>query len=236
MRTGGRRARKKEKTGDDDGDEGEPRTHTQHVGLGIQLRMPIADSDEPEDKGASSVAGPDAVDTEPEEHPANLQVEALLADKQALEKQLDEAEEQIGILRNQNTALQNEIEDLQAIPAAPEGSLSEFQTAIDKWRDAFETQKDIAAKLQNENASLRAGVATVPTGGPQTLAQMFNRAVDTLSLLDGMLGEGPDCWPEKIKARDRNRQINEVHHFLARLRGFRDVIELHSGVSEEEQP
>jgi len=37
-------------------------------------------------------------------------------------------------------------------------------------------------------------------------------------------------------SRDRNKQINEVHHFLARLRGFRDLIELHSGVSEEGQP
>jgi hypothetical protein len=66
---------------------------------------------------------------------------------------------------------------------------------------------------------------------------MFNRAVDALALLDGVLNkEGPDPWPKKISSRDRNRQINEVRHFLSRLRGFRDVIELHSGESEEVQP
>jgi len=56
-----------------------------------------------------------------------------------------------------------------------------------------------------------------------------------LALLDGALSEGPDRWPKKVSAKSRNQQINEVHSFLARLRGFRDVIELHSGESEEEQ-
>jgi hypothetical protein len=172
------------------------------------------------------VAEPDAVEPvarSVEEHHANLQVEAL---RSANEK-----------LTQDRRALQDKIERLQAGTAEPGGTLSEFQAAIKKWEDTVETQKGIIAKLQNENASLRAGVDAAPVVGtePQSLADLFNRVVDMLALLDSALSEGPDRWPKKVSARSRNQQINEVHSFLTRLRGFRDVIELHSGVSEEEQ-
>src|SRR5262249_16959925 len=111
------------------------------------------------------------------------------------------------------------------------------------WEETFEAQRGIITNLQNEIANLRAGEppeaaenAPLPRlNVPQTLAQMFNRAVDVLAHLDSVLNEGSaDLWPKKVMARARNRQINEVRHFLARLRGFRDVVELHSDVPDEE--
>src|SRR5262249_54164952 len=84
---------------------------------------------------------------------------------------------------------------------------------------------------------LRSRISVPDPSEPQTLAQLFNRAVDVLALLDSVISEGPATfWPEKVRSRDRNRSINEVHHFLARLRGFRDVVELHSSVPDEEPP
>jgi len=91
------------------------------------------------------------------------------------------------------------------------------------------------SEIARSRLRARAAPSDLQPSEPQTLAQMFNRAVDELALLDGVLSEGPDRWPKKVSARNRNQQINEVHHMLARLRGFRDVIELHSGVSEGEQ-
>jgi hypothetical protein len=225
MKTGGRR--KKRKAAEDDNDQ---------------------QVEDDETSSTSSVAGPDLGEGEDHATIAGEMGDARgntaatrlangesTADQRVLEKQLEEAEEQIYDLRNRITALQGEIEDLQAIPAEPEGSLSEFQAATKKWEDLVETQKGIIAQRDSEIASLRAGVAAVPTGEALTLAQMFNRAVDAVALLDGMLSEGPDRWPKKVSARSRNQQINEVHQFLGRLRGFRDVIELYSGVSEEGQ-
>jgi hypothetical protein len=210
MRTGGRKRRKKAVKDDSD--------------------QPVEPVEPVEVAEPSPVAEPDAVDTEPvagsvEEHHANLQVEALRRANEGLAQDKRALQDKI-------VALEGRIST-----AEPGGTLSEFQTAIDKWRDTVETQKDIIAKLQNENASLRAGVDAAPAVGiePQSLADLFNRVIDVLALLDGMLSEGPDRWPKKVSARSRNQQISEVHSFLARLRGFRDVIELHSGVSEEEQ-
>jgi len=65
------------------------------------------------------------------------------------------------------------------------------------------------------------------------MTQLFNRAVDTLTLIDSAT---PDQWPKKISKQHYNQHASEVHRFLARMRGIRDVIELHSGESEEGQP
>jgi MbeD/MobD like len=138
---------------------------------------------------------------------------------------------EIDDLRNAKRQLEIKIAALEAKIEDQAKTIDEFQNSYSKWQETFEV-------LQNENAKLRAGVAaSEQPGEPQTLAQLFNRAVDVLALLDGAISEGPAAlWPEKVKSRDRNRSINEVHHFLARLRGFRDVVELHSGVSDEEPP
>ena len=58
--------------------------------------------------------------------------------------------------------LESEIEELRGKLATGTGgdmSISEFSTAIKKWEDTVETQKNIIRDLQNENAKLRAGVA-----------------------------------------------------------------------------
>jgi hypothetical protein len=164
---------------------------------------------------------------------------SLVAGAQAL---LDLGEEEVAALRSANEkltaekhALEAKVAELEAKGIGGDMSPSEFQITIKKWEDLVETQKALIARRDSEIVSLRAGVAAAPTGEPQTLTQLFNRAVDMLALLDGMLGEGPDRWPKKVSAKSRNQQINEVHSFLARLRGFRDVIELHSGESEEGQ-
>jgi uncharacterized protein YukE len=61
--------------------------------------------------------------------------------------------------------LRSEIEELRAKLATGTGgdmSISEFQTAIKKWEEAVETQRGIIARLENENANLRAQVAAPP--------------------------------------------------------------------------
>src|SRR5262245_7110654 len=63
------------------------------------------------------------------------------------------------------TGLEREIEELRGKLATGTGgdmSISEFQTAIKKWEETVETQRGIIARLENENASLRAGVAAPP--------------------------------------------------------------------------
>jgi hypothetical protein len=220
MRTGGRRKPRKP-AGDDDNDQQVEDDGDQQVG--------DVEVDEP-----SSVAEPDFNEEEDEST-------SLVAGAQAL---LDLSEEDVAALRSANEkltaekhALEAKVAELQAKGTGGGMSFSEFQTAIKKWENMVETQKTIIAQRDSEIASLRAGAAPSepqPTE-PQTLMQLFNRAVDVLALLDGMLSEGPDRWPKKVSARSRNQQINEVHSFLARLRGFRDVIELHSGESEEGQ-
>jgi hypothetical protein len=191
-------------------------------------RKPVGDDDndqqvEDDESSSTSVAEPDL---------GAVEVEALRAngeptdDKRALQ-------DKITALEGANELLRNEIESLRSGTAAPEGSLSEFQAAIDKWRDTVETQKVIIAQRDGEIASLRAGIAAAPTGEPQTMTQLFNRAVDTLTLIDSAT---PDQWPKKISKQHYNQHASEVHRFLARMRGIRDVIELHSGESEEGQP
>jgi chromosome segregation ATPase len=80
-----------------------------------------------------------------------VRVEELQADKRRLEIKI--------------AGLESEVEELRAKLATGTGgdmSASEFQTAIKKWEDTVETQRGIIAKLESENANLRAGVAAPP--------------------------------------------------------------------------
>src|SRR5262249_46758360 len=55
--------------------------------------------------------------------------------------------------------LESEIEELRAKLATGTGGdmpLSEFDAASKQWQDTFETQRGIIARLENENAKLRA--------------------------------------------------------------------------------
>jgi hypothetical protein len=162
------------------------------------------------------------------------EVERKLARLQELEHKCRTQEISIEGLRSEIEELRGKLE---ATGGGGDMSISEFQTAIKKWEDTVETQKNIIRDLQKENANLRnaelEAKGTLATG-PQTLAQMFNRAVDTLALLDGALSEGPaDLWPQKVSARARNQQIREVRDMLTRMRHNRDVVELHSGEFDE---
>jgi hypothetical protein len=57
--------------------------------------------------------------------------------------------------------LRRDIAELQKTGGDPM-SISEFQTAIKKWEDTVEVQRGVIARLENENARLRAGVAAPP--------------------------------------------------------------------------
>jgi hypothetical protein len=65
--------------------------------------------------------------------------------------------EDIGPTSNGEIARKDaEIEELRAEKRRLEITISQFQTAIKKWEDTVETQKNIIRDLQNENAKLRA--------------------------------------------------------------------------------
>jgi hypothetical protein len=83
------------------------------------------------------------------------------------EKSSDETERKLARLRELEDkarrqesiieALRSEVEELRAkLEAGGDMSISEFQTAIKKWEETVETQKNIIRDLQNENATLRA--------------------------------------------------------------------------------
>jgi hypothetical protein len=71
----------------------------------------------------------------------------------------EELESENRRLKGENIALRSEIKELKATGAM---SITEFQTAIKKWEDTVETQRSIIARLENENAKLRAEVARPP--------------------------------------------------------------------------
>jgi predicted nuclease with TOPRIM domain len=65
-------------------------------------------------------------------------------------------------LKNKVAELEREGEELRAKLAGGNMSTNEFLTAIKKWEDTVETQRGIIARLENENASLRARVGAPP--------------------------------------------------------------------------
>src|SRR6516162_1680317 len=72
----------------------------------------------------------------------------------------EELERENRRLMGENIALRSEIKELKA--TGGDMSIGEFQTAIKKWEDTVETQRGIIARLENENATLRAGVGPPP--------------------------------------------------------------------------
>ena len=59
--------------------------------------------------------------------------------------------------------LESEIEELRGkLKAGGDMSIGEFQLAIKKWEETVEVQRGIIARLENENAHLRAGVGALP--------------------------------------------------------------------------
>ena len=111
-------------------------------------KQPSSKPDKPTTKPQANIADDFDADSRTEAERLRVRVEEL----QAQVRQRD-----IKI-----TGLESEIEELRGKLATGTGgdmSISEFSTAIKKWEDTVETQKNIIRDLQNENAKLRAGVA-----------------------------------------------------------------------------
>jgi hypothetical protein len=90
------------------------------------------------------------------------------AETERLRVRVEELQAQVRQRDIKITGLESEIEELRAKLATGTGgdmSVSEFQTAIKKWEETVATQRGIIARLENENAKLRAGVAAPPDDG-----------------------------------------------------------------------
>jgi hypothetical protein len=81
-------------------------------------------------------------------------------------------------LKNKVAELESEIEGLRGKLAGTGGdmSISEFQTAHKNWEEAFEVQRGIIARLQNENAELRARVAAPPANDGLDMPERLPRS------------------------------------------------------------
>jgi hypothetical protein len=115
------------------------KSHPQRAGMNWPRELPIPREMPRDDIGADSRAEAERLRVRVEE----LQAEVRLRDIKI-------------------AGLESEIEGKLATGTGGDMSISEFQTAIKKWEDTVETQKNIIRDLQNENAKLRAGVAAPP--------------------------------------------------------------------------
>ena len=105
-------------------------------------------------KSKDDVADNISVNSQAETERLRVRVAELQAEKRRLEIKI--------------AGLESEIEELRGKLATETGgdmSISEFQTAHKKWEETFEVQRGRIAKLENENAKLRAGVAATPDDG-----------------------------------------------------------------------
>jgi hypothetical protein len=169
MRTGKRRARKKEASNE----KSEPET-----------------GDEP---GTPPVAGPDHEERPdeggriaelrrsfwklPERDTSSVAGSDLETGREAVEKLTRKIEDQAATI----TALQSALDKWQDTDKAKDTIIRDLQNEN--------------ANLRNAELEAKGTLAT----GPLTLAQLFNRAVDELARLDDVLNkEGPDPWPKKI--------------------------------------
>jgi hypothetical protein len=121
----------------------------------------------------------------PRELPIPQQVPAadIRADSQAeaerLRVRVEELQAQVCQRDFKITGLESEIEELRGKLATGTGgdmSISEFQIAIKKWEETVETQRSIIARLENENAKLRAGVAASPADDGLDISECLKRS------------------------------------------------------------
>jgi hypothetical protein len=129
---------------------------------------PTADGQAIRDAAATRVQAPVSGQPEPQaalKPPADDIGPNGVAEAERLRVRVEELQAQVRQRDIKITGLESEIEELRGKLATGTGgnmSISEFQTAIKKWEDTVETQKNIIRDLQNENAKLRAGVAAPP--------------------------------------------------------------------------
>jgi uncharacterized protein YukE len=110
--------------------------------------LPVAGSDEDEIASLVEGAGRLIGHSEVEIEALRSANKKLTQDKRALQQRIE--------------TLEARVVELEAKGTGDPMSASEFQAAIKKWEDTVETQKTIIRDLQNENATLRAGVAVQP--------------------------------------------------------------------------
>jgi hypothetical protein len=89
----------------------------------------------------------------------------------------EELERENRRLMGENIALRSELKELKA--TGGDMSTGEFQTAIRKWEDTVETQKNIIAHLEKENAKLRAEAAAPLADDGLDLPGFLDRAKQT---------------------------------------------------------
>jgi hypothetical protein len=82
------------------------------------------------------------------------------------------------LLKLKVAGLEREVEELRGKLAARAGDMSigEFQVAIKKWEETVEVQRGIIARLENENAKLRAGGAAPPLDDGLDIPECLRRA------------------------------------------------------------
>jgi hypothetical protein len=85
------------------------------------------------------------------------------AEAARLRVRVDELQAEKRRLEIKILGLESEIEELRGkLKAGGDMSIGEFQLAIKKWEETVEVQRGIIARLENENAHLRAGVGALP--------------------------------------------------------------------------
>jgi flagellar biosynthesis GTPase FlhF len=141
-----------------------------------------------------------------EEHHENLQIEALRKTNETLTRD--------------KRALEARVTELEA------GATSKAITeAHRKFEESLEAHRAIIAQRDSEIATLKARAEPTPTE-PQSLLQLFKRAVDVLASLDAGANQ-LNNWPDKITERSRSKHAGEVRDMLRRLRGLRDRVKIH---------
>jgi len=166
--------------------ESEPEEESKSEGETASPALPVAGpqqeeksdeegDDAEEDESASLVAGAHHVALLDEAEVTALRSanEKLTRDKQALEGRVKQLESALEMRLGENETLKARVAEL---AAKGTGSMSddEFLTALKKWEETDKVNKTIIAdkdtkiaRLENENANLRAQVAAPPDGAPR---------------------------------------------------------------------
>jgi hypothetical protein len=133
----------------------------------------------------------------------------------------DRAAIEVTALRSANEKLSQDKRALQTKVEAQEGEIADlkdtlgtFQGTDDKWRDTVDTQRDIIATLQTENANLKAGIAQAPMPGePKPLLELLRETYNAVCVTT-------DYPPGLSKAatKDATRHVVAIRDHLHGLR------------------